>query len=163
MDTVTQVTDDQCIPCQPDLPHADLAAPREEEPIASDIALNWKAYRNLQRSVKKSHKKLPNLGKSLGESMYRLKLLLAKPGCTGNWSAFLRENEVSRTTADRLIGAYERSLNPGANCTVGAIQPLTQDAVHKLCVGVWSHSKKKLTSYESVYWFFCEMAGVPGA
>ena len=92
-----------------------------------------------------------------------MKALLAKPGRSGSWSQFLRENKIPRTSGDRLVRAYERSLNPGANCTNGAIQPLTQDAVRKLCVGVWSHSKKKLTSYESVYWFFCEMAGVSGA
>ena len=163
METATQVMDNQFIPCQPEVTiNPDHAAKAEEEIIASDIASTWRKYRQLQGSVKKSQNKLQSLGQSLGEALFGMKAMLAKPGRNGSWSQFLRKNKIPRTSGDRLVRAYERSINSGVNCTVGAIQPLTQDSVHKLCAAIWARSHKKLTSYELTYMFLCEMAVVSG-
>ena len=40
---------------------------------------------------------------------------------------------------------------------------MTQDAVRKLCAGLWARCNKKLTSYELTYQFLCELAVESGA
>jgi hypothetical protein len=91
-----------------------------------------------------------------------MKVLLAKPGRNGKWSEFLRENKIPRTSGDRLVAAYERSLNTAVNCTEGAIQSPTQDEVRKLCSAAWSRASRRLTTPESVFWFLCDLALVSG-
>jgi len=164
MDTDTQVTTDQ-VPVSRPVPmtYGDLAALGNEDAIAHDVARMWETHRSMQRSVKDSQKELQKLGKTLGEDLFFMKVLLAKPGRNGKWSEFLRGKEIPRTSGDRLVAAYERALNPDANCTNGAIQSPTQDEVRKLCSAVWSRVSKRLTSGESLYWFICNFALMSGA
>ncbi|MGA2632189.1 MAG: hypothetical protein ABSG54_18505 [Terriglobia bacterium] len=164
MEINAQVTNDQAPVSQPvSMPYADLAAQGNEEAIAHDIACMWETHRSMQGSVKDSQKELRELGKTLGEALFFMKLLLARPGRNGKWSEFLREKKIPRTSGDRLVSAYERSVNPDANCTNGAIQSPTQDEVRKLCSAVWSRVGKKLATSESVYWFIRDFALVSGA
>ena len=164
METITQVTTDQAAVSQPvSMAYADLAAQGNEEAIAHDIACMWETHRSMQGSVKDSQAELHKLGKTLGEALFFMKLLLAKPGRNGKWSEFLREKKIPRTSGDRLVSAYERSVSPDANCTNGAIQPPTQEEVRKLCSAVWSRVGKKLATSESVYWFIRDLVLVSGA
>jgi hypothetical protein len=164
MDTDTQVMTDQAPVSQPvPMTYADLAAQGNEDAIAREIECMWESHRSMQRSVKDSQKELRKLGKTLGEALFFMKVLLAKPGRNGKWSEFLREKKIPRTSGDRLVNAYERALNPDANCTNGAIQSPTQEEVRKLCSAVWSRVSKRLTSGESLYWFVCDFALMSGA
>jgi hypothetical protein len=76
----------------------------------------------MQGSVKDSQRELRALGKTLGEALFFMKVLLATPGRNGKWSEFLRERKIPRTSGDRLVAAYERSLSPDVNCTGGAMR-----------------------------------------
>ena len=164
MEINAQVTTDQAPVSQPvSMAYADLAAQGNEDAIAHDIACMWETHRTMQGSVKDSQAELHKLGKTLGEALFFMKLLLARPGRNGKWSEFLREKKIPRTSGDRLVSAYERSVNPDANCTNGAIQSPTQEEVRKLCSAVWSRVSKKLATSESVFWFIRDFALVSGA
>ena len=161
MDSDTQVMTEQPSVSQPD--YADLAAQGNEVAIAQEIASMWETNRSMKLSVKDSQKELQKLSRTLGEALFFMKVLLAKPGRNGKWSEFLRERKISRTSGDRLVAAYERSLSPNANCTDGAIQSLTQGEVRKLCSAVWSRVSRRLTTSESLYWFIRDFVLVSGA
>ncbi len=161
MDTNIQATPDQVPVNQPD--YADLAAQGNEEIIAHDIACMWETHRAMQGSVKDSKMELQKLGKTLGEALFYMKVVLARPGRNGKWAEFLREKKIPRTSGDRLVNAYERSLHPDAKSTAGAIQSPTQDEVRKLCSAVWSKVSTKLSTSESVFWFIRDFALVSGA
>lgn len=163
MDTGTQAMTDQAPAGQPPLiTYAELAAQGKEEAIAYRISRMWETHRSMEGSVKDSKRELQALGKTLGEALFYMKLMLAKPGRNGKWSEFLREEKIPRTSGDRLVAAYERSLNTAASCTDGAIQPPTQDEVRKLCSAVWSRASRRLTTPESLFWFLCDFALVSG-
>jgi hypothetical protein len=165
MDTGTQAMVDQAHVSQPPLTtYAELAAQGKEEAIAYRISRMWETHRSMEGSVKDSKRELRALGKTLGEALFYMymKVLLDKPGRNGKWSEFLREMKIPRTSGDRLVAAYERSLNRAVNCTEGAIQSPTQDEVRKLCSAVWSRASRRLTTPDSVFWFIRDFALVSG-
>jgi hypothetical protein len=75
----------------------------------------------MRSTVKDYRGELRALGKTLGEALYFMKILLARPGRKGKWSEFLRERKIPRRSGDRLVAAYERSVRPAESCTHGAI------------------------------------------
>jgi hypothetical protein len=163
MDTGTQIVTDQAPAGQPPLiTYAELAAQGKEEAIAYRISCMWETHRSVEGSVKDSKRELRALGKTLGEAFFYMKVMLAKPGRSGKWSEFLREEKIPRTSGDRLVAAYEGTLNTAVNCTDGAIQPPTQDEVRKLCSAVWSRVSKRLSTPELVFRFLCDFALVSG-
>jgi hypothetical protein len=119
MDSKTQVTTDQSPTIHPYF--TTLAAQGNEDAIAHDIELLWLAHRAMQITVTDYRQELRLLGQTLGEALFFMKILLARPGRNGKWSEFLREKKISRTSGDRLVHAYERSLHPAASRTHGAI------------------------------------------
>jgi hypothetical protein len=43
---------------------------------------------------------------TLGELLYRRKQMLCQPGRNGQWSLWLRQQKIQRSTADRLVAQY---------------------------------------------------------
>lgn len=82
-----------------------------------------------------------------------MKQLLARPGRNGQWSPFLQNQGIPRTTADRLVAGHKRSLAPEANCVSDAIHEPTKQDIQKLFRSVWPRLAKTLTTPESVYDF----------
>lgn len=164
METDTQVTTDDAVVTQPvPTTYAELAAQGREDAIARDIEGMWETHCSMTSSVNDSQNELRALGKTLGEALFYMKVVLARPGRNGKWSEFLREKKIPRTSGDRMAAAYERSLNPEPNCTDGAIQAPTDDDVRKLCSAVWSRVGKKLSTYDSVFCFIRDFALASGA
>jgi hypothetical protein len=163
MDTGTPAMAEQAPAGQPPLiTYAELAAQGNEEAIAYRISCMWETHRSVEGSLKDSKSELRALGKTLGEALFYMKVLLAKPGRNGKWSEFLREEKIPRTSGDRLVNAYKRSLQPDAKSTDGAIQSPTQDEARKLCSAVWFRVSRRLTTPESLFWFLCDFALVSG-
>lgn len=79
-----------------------------------------------------------------------MKKLLAKPGCDGQWSGFLREHQIPRASADRLVGRHLRSLDPSANCVTEELSEPTDEDVQKLFVAVWPMLRRTLRSRQRV-------------
>jgi hypothetical protein len=45
----------------------------------------------------------------LAELLFRMKQKLSRIGCTGQWSSWLRQERIARSTADRLVAQYAES------------------------------------------------------
>jgi hypothetical protein len=83
----------------------------------------WYPFESSQSTVRKYEEELRLLGHSLGEALYFMKMRLTRPGRNGEWSEFLRQKEIPTRSADRLVGAYERSLHLAAHRTDGVVNP----------------------------------------
>lgn len=93
-----------------------------EELLAADITRLWTRHTEVKCTAKSTKYEIRQIREELGERLYELKRVLATPGRAGRWSAFLKEQRLPRTTADRLIDKYERANGLGENnCTSGAI------------------------------------------
>jgi hypothetical protein len=83
-----------------------------------------------------------------------MKQLLARPGRAGQWSSFLTQHNISRTSADRLVLSHEKSINPDVNSTNGAT---TDDEIAKLAESVWARLEKRVKSPREIYQFFSRL------
>jgi len=124
-----------------------------ERKLAIDIIDLWDVHVQAQTIVATTKEELKVIRQSLGERLHEMKQLLARPGRNGEWSPFLKEHKIPRTTADRLVAAHERSLAPQANCTDGAIHKPTVQDVQRLFTSIRPRLAKILTTQESVYAF----------
>jgi hypothetical protein len=132
------------------LTYAKAADAGNEELLTFEIMQLWEMHRGMQCSVKERKKEIRALGKTIGEALCCMKRLLARPGRNGGWSAFLKSQSIPRTTADRLVAAYEHSLNPEPNCTDGAIPESNDAAVRRLFAAVWPRLRRVLTSRQAL-------------
>lgn len=71
-------------------------------------------------------------------------------GCDGQWSGFLREHHIPRTTADRQVARHQRSLDPDANRLSEAVSEPTEYEIQKLFASVWPKLQRTLRSRESL-------------
>ena len=98
---------------------------------------------------KTSTRSAPNFGKKLAA----MKALLATPGRAGKWSSWLKQNRISRATADRLVAKFERSLNPAGNCLTAQFTEPTDAEIQTLLDRVAPKLRKALPTPTSAYRF----------
>jgi hypothetical protein len=126
----------------------ETADPQAE--IGEAITSLWSAHLNAKKTVRATNEELRALRAKLGEQLWEMKRLLAKPGCDGQWSGFLREHNIPRASADRLAARHLRSLDPSANCVTEELSEPTDEDVQKLFIAVWPKIRRTLRSRESV-------------
>jgi hypothetical protein len=121
--------------------------------IGEEITNLWVAHANAKIASRATHEELRSLRAKLGEQLCRVKEMLAKPGRAGQWSAFLRERQIPRASADRLVSCHLRLLNPDANRPSEANSASTEDEVQKLFTSVWPKLRRTLRSRQSLILF----------
>jgi hypothetical protein len=121
--------------------------------LGESITSLWVEHANAKITARATNEELRVLRATLGEQLCRMKEVLAKPGCDGQWSGFLREHNIPRATADRLVGRHQRSLNPNANCATEELSEPTDEDVQKLFIAVWPKLRRTLRSRQSVECF----------
>jgi hypothetical protein len=126
----------------------ETADPQAE--IGEAITSLWSAHLNAKKTVRATNEELRALRAKLGEQLWEMKRLLAKPGCDGQWSGFLREHNIPRASADRLAARHLRSLDPSANCVTEDVSEPTDEDVQKLFVAVWPRLRRTLRSQQTV-------------
>jgi len=126
----------------------------QEGCLVVEIVQLWNIHSYYQQSRQELKKAAP-VRRQLAEQLFKLKTLLARPGCSGRWSAFLRENGIARATGDRLVTCHERSLHP-ANCISDPIQSI-EAQVEKLFRAVWPRIHKVLTNREALDLFIARL------
>jgi len=124
-----------------------------EQQLTTDINALWNFHVQAQNTVATTKEELKVIRHKLGERLHEMKRLLARPGRNGEWSPFLKEHKIPRTTADRLVAAHERLLAPETNCTAGAIDKPTVQDIQRLFTSIRPRLAKILTTQESVYAF----------
>ena len=121
-----------------------------QKELGEAITSLWTAHQTAKGAARATRDELRALRIKLGERLSEMKEMLAKPGCAGQWSGFLREHQIPRATADRLVTRHERALNPDANCATEEISEPTEEDVRKLFATVWPKLRRTLRSRQSV-------------
>lgn len=137
------------------------ATTETEQRLTTEITELWAVHTDVQSAVNRTQQELKAIRQSLGERLYSMKQLLAKPGCKGEWTSFLSTHGISRTTADRLCASHEKSLG-GENGTIGAVRELTDDEIVELAKATWKKLEKKLGSKRVVYSFLGRLIAESG-
>jgi hypothetical protein len=132
-------------------PEADSVS---EQELTNAITELWSIHVQAQTIVRKKKDELKLVRTNLAERLYTMKALLAKPGRGGQWSSFLIQHGISRTSADRLVTFHEKSINPDGNSTSGAI---TDEEIAKLAESVWAKLEKRLKGHSEKYLFFSRL------
>lgn len=118
--------------------------------IGEAITSLWSAHLNAKHAARATKDELRALRTELGEQLSEMKRLLAKPGCDGQWSGFLRAHDIPRATADRLVARHLRALNPDENCLTEDVSEPTEEDVQKLFIAVRPKLNRTLRSRQSV-------------
>ena len=140
-----------------------LPESEEERQLASEISELWATHLQAKTVAKKTKEELKVIRERLGERLYQMKQVLARPGRNGQWSGWLKERQISRATADRLVQQHAAAL-PGFESPHEAISNPPVDVAAKLAKVVWSRYKNVLATDELVVEFiasFAEISGVP--
>lgn len=128
----------------------------EERRLADEIVELWAVHAKANGVVNKTRTELKAIRERLSGRLYEMKQLLARRGCGGQWSAWLKERKLSRATADRLVQRFAATL-PGHESSHESIED-----VEKLAKTVWQRVQKLLTSDEAVIAFITHIADLAG-
>ena len=101
-------------------PEADNSS-QDEGALTAEIVQLWQVHGDWQRSIKHETEQFRAIRSELGKLLHQAKELLARPGRNGQWCSWLKDREIPRATADRLVQKYVRSLRPPANCLIESI------------------------------------------
>jgi len=112
--------------------HSEQFETEAERKLATDINDLWSFHVQAQNTVATTRDELKAVRQRLGERLHEMKLLLARPGRNGQWSSFLQQQSIPRSTADRLVAGHERSLAPETNCVSDAIPKPTKQDIQRL-------------------------------
>ena len=134
-----------------------------EEQLTVAIDELWTIHAQAQSIVKRTKEELKAVRNNLAARLYEMKLLLARPGRNGQWSSFLVEHGIARTSADRLVARHEKSISLDENGTAGAITELTNEEIDHVAKSVWSRVKKSLATHQAKYRFFSKLIIESGA
>ena len=121
-----------------------------ENDLGESIASLWFAHGNAKSAARATKEELRILRTKLGEQLHEMKKMLVRPGRDGQWSGFLREHNIPRASADRLVERHLRSLNTDANLLTEPVSEPTEEAVQKLFASVWPKLRRTLRSRQSV-------------
>jgi hypothetical protein len=133
-----------------------------EQTLATEITQLWAVHTDAQYVVKKSQAELKAIRQSLGGRLYAMKQILARPGRAGQWSSFLEQRGISRTTADRLVAGYVKLLGTDENGTTGSVSDLSDEQIAELAKAVWKKLGQKLGTKRAAYTFLARLIAESG-
>ena len=132
-----------------------------ETALSVEITKLWDHHVSLQRNAQGTREELREIRAGLGNALFGMKRLLASPGRGGQWSAFLRERNIARATADRLVRAHQLSLRQ-LNCVDEAIPDSPEVAARALIRKLWPRLRAVLTTHEHVFCFVRDLSALYG-
>jgi hypothetical protein len=80
--------------------------PVGDEFLAGEAVLYWANREQYRRFMNTQRAEMLKVEAVLGELLYRMKRKLCRLGRDGTWSTWLKQQEISRSTADRLVLDY---------------------------------------------------------
>jgi hypothetical protein len=83
--------------------------PVDDEYVAGEIVNRWHHREQSRRLMNMHEAEMLEFDETLGELLYRRKQILCQPGRNGQWSLWLRQQKIQRSTADRLVVQYASS------------------------------------------------------
>jgi hypothetical protein len=136
----------------PEFPAVTVEIQSEQE-LSNEIASLWSAHVNAKTTARATNEDLRNIRAKLGEQLCRMKDMLAKPGRDGQWSGFLRNCNIPRATADRLVARRQQSLNPDPNRLSDAVSEPTKPEIIKFFNSISPKLRRFLKTPNAVYNF----------
>jgi hypothetical protein len=116
---------------EPQTPEPEPTA-KDEAVLTAEIAELWRRHSDFKGSIKSQTENLRCLRAELGKRLSEMKQLLSRPGRNGQWSGWLKQNRISRATADRLVLQHERALHPDWNRLSEQITEPTEEEIQTL-------------------------------
>ena len=130
----------------------------DEVCLTTEIMQCWDIHMHYQGLLRGTNRKAREVREHLGRLLFQLKQVLAKPGRDGRWSSFLKEHDIPRATADRLVTRHQRSLDPNANRLSEATSESTAEQVQNVFNSVWPRLRRVLVTSSSIYQFVLALA-----
>jgi hypothetical protein len=140
---------------------------QDETALTNEITELWSSQKRKSLSLRRSRQELETLRTSLSNRLHDLKHLLARPGREGKWTEFLRQQDIPRTTADRYVDKWKRSISPELEKrTSGAIEEPTAEEIAQMVKKLRPKLVRQLTTPGSINLFMAELGaaleiGVP--
>lgn len=129
-----------------------------EAQLTNEVADMWRIHNQAQTSLPKTRAELKQIRANLSHRLHELKAVLSRPGRGGAWSSFLESQRIPRSTADRLVRGYDKTIAAeGENCPSGQIPESTETTVRRYCNALWPRLSRILKSRESVEIFIVEL------
>jgi hypothetical protein len=121
----------------------------DETLLNVQISELWQTHETYRSIMRQESRTFRGLRDELGERLAEMKKMLARPGRGGEWCAWLRERNIPRATADRLVKKHEQKLYPDVNCLSEAISEPTQEDIEKLLNSMLPKLRKVLRTSSS--------------
>jgi hypothetical protein len=83
--------------------------PVSDEYVAGEAVFHWVNREQYRRVINAQKAEMLKVDAVLGELLCRMKKKLCRLGRQGGWSAWLEQQRISRSTADRLVLGYAES------------------------------------------------------
>jgi hypothetical protein len=83
--------------------------PVEDQYVAGEIVTRWFHREQSRRLMNVHETEMLQLDAELAELLFRRKQMLSRLGRNGQWSLWLQQQKISRSTADRLVAQYAES------------------------------------------------------
>ncbi|MBZ5598469.1 MAG: hypothetical protein LAO03_22175 [Acidobacteriia bacterium] len=139
-------------PSEPRTPEPEHLA-QDEAVLSAKITKLWRLHTDYKGTIKNQTENLRSLRAELGRKLAEMKQVLARPGRNGQWSGWLKQNRISRATADRLVAKYERSLQSDSNCLTEQITEPSEQEIQNILAKLAPKLRKVLRTPASVYRF----------
>jgi hypothetical protein len=128
----------------------------DEAALAKQIGQLWSSVQFRTYRIYLTRRQLTAYRADLARELYRYKALLVSSGRSGKWSAFLREINIPRATADRYVQRWECSL-VGENRLSEAISPPTAEEVIRMVDRIKPKLLRVLTTADAVEQFMAAL------
>jgi hypothetical protein len=128
-----------------------------EAQLVDEVGNLWLVHSQAQSSLSKTRDDLKLLRTDLSRRLHALKSLLARPGRGGAWHSFLQAQKIPRSSADRLVRAYEKTISADDNCTSDQIPETNEMVVQRYVRALWPKLSRILKTRESVRLFTAEL------
>jgi hypothetical protein len=103
---------------------------QEETELTGEISRLWSSQLKKDTSIRRTRQELVQLRLDLGRYLAEYKKLTARTGRGGKWNSVLRKEDFPRTSANRFVRTWERSLLPEAEKVPGgSVSPETPEEI----------------------------------
>ena len=146
----------QSVPQPAAIQDEDAAA---ESRLSEEIVGLWTQHLELSGTRRATAKELRLIRNRLAERLYQIKVLLARPGRSGQWRSWLKQRGIVRSTADRLCQRYTESLGIEGEIASPAAIKDGGDTFEQLVQSLLPRLKRTLPDTLSVFRFIAAVAG----
>ena len=131
-----------------------------ETQLTQEISTLWSEHTRLSGNRRATAKELRLVRARLAERLHEMKSLLSRPGRAGQWRGWLKQQDIPRSTADRLASRHAETLgSTNENVPTGATPEPTEADVERLFNSLLPRLRSNLTTASVAYDFVVRLVG----